>query len=342
MRFSIVIPARNGALFLAETLECALSQTRRADEVVLIDDASTDATRRIVESEPFKGRIRYLYNAVPSGFADAWNRAAGHATGDFVTLLHQDDLLHPEYLAVVEQALGRFPGVKHVYSACDYIDADGIVVRSPAYSGAEPVLYSGKEYAHNYFTGVLRNDHIHRCPGVTTSRELLLRCGYRKEAGHIADDDFFLRVGAFTDVVGIARPLASFRIHDESVTGKLPLLSLRLAQDYVFQSRDQLANGTLLDLDDIRHLHAQTVRFINLALCQALNQGRDDWTRKAMSLRDEFEELVPGFMDDALPLWAKGLWLAAGATGQSLHARMYARAIAGSVALRDGLRRAFR
>jgi hypothetical protein len=95
-------------------------------------------------------------------------------------------------------------------------------------------------------------------------------------------------------------------------------------------------------LDDIRHLHAQTVRFINLALCQALNQGRDDWTRKAMSLRDEFEELVPGFMDDALPLWAKGLWLAAGATGQSLHARMYARAIAGSVALRDGLRRAFR
>jgi glycosyltransferase involved in cell wall biosynthesis len=109
MRFSIVIPAHNDAPFLGETLDSDRSQRRCADEVLLIDDASTDATRRVVESEPLSSRVRYLYNAVRSGFADAWNHPQDTRPDDFVTILHQDELLHPEYLAVVEQALRRFP-----------------------------------------------------------------------------------------------------------------------------------------------------------------------------------------------------------------------------------------
>ena len=44
------------------------------------------------------------------------------SSGDFVTILHQDDLLDAQYLSSIEAALMRFPHAGHGYSACRYID----------------------------------------------------------------------------------------------------------------------------------------------------------------------------------------------------------------------------
>lgn len=57
-------------------------------------------------------------------------------------------------------------------------------------------------------------------------RDIFKVCQYREEAGHIADDDFFYRVGQYTDVVGILSPLASYRLHSKSETGHLKNMQL--------------------------------------------------------------------------------------------------------------------
>ncbi len=204
-------------------------------------------------------------------------------------ILHQDDLLHPEYLANIEKAILRYPLEPH----------------SP-----EPVLYSGKQYAHNYLNGVIANNHIHRCPCVTTSRKLLLNeCTYRKEAGHIADDDLFLRVGAYTDVIGISYTLASFRIHPESTTAKLNLLSFNLATDYVFQIRYyKEEQNTLLDNEDIAKLNIQAVKFINLFLFQTILLNKKELIKDAFRLREEFDKVSNFNFEKILPIWAKLLW----------------------------------
>ena len=340
MRFSIVVPAHNGERYLRETLASALAQTRAPDEILLVDDASTDGTAAIARSPQFENRVRYVYNPVATGFVDAWNRAVAYADGDYISILHQDDLLAPDYLRQVEASLQRYPRVEHIYAACNYIDQSGRITRTPVASAIEPVLYAGKLYAHNYLKGVLQNRHIHRCPGVTTSRSLLQsRCSYRKEAGHIADDDFFLRVGAFTDVIGIAAPLASFREHQGSATAKVDLLALRLAQDYLFQSRYQLENTTLLEAEDVAGIHRQTVRFINLLLFQALRAGKGDWIAKAGDLRAELDALVPGRTDECLPAWAKMMWK----LSQQPHTRLrlasaYVNTISAAISLRDRMK----
>lgn len=338
MKFSIVIPAHNGEKFLAQTLRSVLEQTRQPDEILLIDDASRDATAAIACSPEFSGQIKYIYNAVPTGFADAWNRAVAAATGDFVTILHQDDLLDPEYLAQVARALTTFSGVRHVFSTCRYIDADGGVVWQPQdINCAKPTLYSGREYAHAYLAGVASNQHLHRCPGVTTERRLLLEdCTYRKEAGHIADDDFFLRVGGCTEVVGILQPLASYRIHSDSTTSRLDLLSLKLARDYLFQVEwYQMGNG-LLDYTDIQVINRLAVRFVNLLLFQSLHLGNVMWRQEALRLREELERLLPGFTDTALPVWARLMWYLSSTSGKA--ASVFARLLHGMIRTRDLLR----
>lgn len=339
--FSVVIPAHNGEQFLRDTIDSAISQTRPFNEILVIDDASTDNTSLIATSPEWQGRVAYRFNSVATGFVDAWNRAVQYASGDFVTILHQDDLLDPCYLEMVERAITLYPAVEHVYSGCNYIDGAGKVIRSTNTASREPICYTGKQYAHNYLAGVQSNQHIHRCPGVTTRRDLLLhRCTYRKEAGHIADDDFFLRVGAFTDVVGIAAPLASYREHRNSETGRLELLSYRLAKDYLFQSRYYLDSETLLNGDDIACIHRQTVRFINLLLFQALLLDNRHWVVAASNMRQEFDALLPGRMETVIPLWAKGMWkLIARSNRRWRLSRLYVRTIAAAISLRNRIRR---
>ena len=336
VRFSIAIPAYNGEIFIRHAIESALSQKRNADEVIVIDDASTDATTEIAKG--YGSKIKYHYNLKATGFVDAWNRAIELSSGDFVTILHQDDLLHPEYLANIEKAIVRFPAVKHFYAACNYIDANGNIIKSPPEPHSpEPMLYTGREYAHNYLMGVMSNQHIHRCPGVTTSRELLLnQCTYRKESGHIADDDFFLRVGAFTDVVGISYPLASYRHHSGSETGKLDLLSLKLAEAYLFQVQYYMAGSSLLDTEDISKINEQAVRFINLLLFQGVLYKRDEWIHRSQELRVDFERICPGFTERNLPHWAKRLWNLMQSAGSSrLAASLYVQALNTMRKMRD-------
>ena len=309
-RYSILIPAYNGEAFLREALYSAVRQTRKADEIIVVDDGSTDNTADLAQSSEFKKDVQYYYHEKGNGFVEAWNQAIQKATGDFIILLHQDDLLDLEYLAVIDKARQRYPNVRHFYTACNYIDETGEVTRLPIgpYS-LDPVLYSGRQYAHNYLNGIIQNKYIHRCPGVTTNRELLLNeCTYRKEAGHIADDDFFLRVGAFTDVVGISQPLASYRHHSGSETGRLDLLSLKLAEAYIFQVKYYKDGSSILDPEDIEKINRQAVRFINLLLFQGLLFKRENWIERALELRTELDRVLPDFMERYLPRWARPLW----------------------------------
>lgn len=234
MTFSIVIPTYNGALFIEQAIQSALNQTRKADQIIISDDNSTDATLEICKK--YQDRIIIHRNSEgPSGFVNGWNKAISLATCDYISILHQDDLLQPCFLEAVEQALRLNSDVRHLFVPCNYIDGKGLQIWEPDYCDGSVRRYSGRDYVHAYQT--IGHPHIHRCPGVVTHRRIFDLCKYRTEAGHIADDDFFYRVGQYTDIIGIMQPLASYRLHDLSETGHLKDIELivRLAKDYIFQ-----------------------------------------------------------------------------------------------------------
>lgn len=242
MTFSIVIPTYNGADFVEQALLSALNQSRPADEIVISDDNSSDDT--LVICQKYTDRIKIYRNLQgPSGFVNGWNHAIEKATGEYISILHQDDLLASTFLEEVEKALAVYPDVKHLFVPCNYIDGDGNSLQEPDYCTGEIKRYTGIEYVRAYQT--IGHPHIHRCPGVVTRRDIFKVCQYRKEAGHIADDDFFYRVGQYTDVVGILRPLASYRLHSKSETGHLKNIQLiqRLAHDDIFQVKQWRENS---------------------------------------------------------------------------------------------------
>ena len=142
-----------------------------------------------------------------------------------------------------------------------------------------------------------------------TSRTLLLnKCSSRKEAGLIADDDFFLRVGEFTDVVGISQPLSSFRVHRDSATGQLASISQRLAEDYLFQTRYYHSHESILDKADIQLIEGQAIRFINAYLLESMISVDSHGQEEALRLRQGFEALVSDRFSHESPAGLRLLW----------------------------------
>ena len=94
-RVSVVIPTFNSAPLVVEAVESVLAQTRPADEVIVVDDGSTDDTAARVKA--FGDRVKYVHQP-NARVAAARNTGLAHATGDIVAFLDADDAWHPRKL----------------------------------------------------------------------------------------------------------------------------------------------------------------------------------------------------------------------------------------------------
>lgn len=129
MKFSICIPNYNYAHYLDKTIASALAQTYGEFEIVVADNASTDASISVIESfgDP---RIRIRVNPCNVGFAGNLDRAASMATGDRLIMLSSDDLMGPAALETYDQLLKLLPsgGERAVISSAEYlVDSEGAI-----------------------------------------------------------------------------------------------------------------------------------------------------------------------------------------------------------------------
>lgn len=109
---SVIVPVRDGERYLAQALESILGQTRPPDEVILVDDGSTDGTRGIAER--YAARVRYL-SQPPTGTASAFNRGVREARGSLIASLDADDLWVQDKLELQVAALRDDPRLELVF-----------------------------------------------------------------------------------------------------------------------------------------------------------------------------------------------------------------------------------
>jgi glycosyltransferase involved in cell wall biosynthesis len=111
MKISVLIPAYNAAATIAETLESVLGQSRPADEVIVVDDGSTDDTGAVVKA---CSSDIHLISKPQSGPAASLNLAMKNASGDYFAFIDADDLWVKEKLEKQSLFLRRNPGARAV------------------------------------------------------------------------------------------------------------------------------------------------------------------------------------------------------------------------------------
>jgi glycosyltransferase involved in cell wall biosynthesis len=95
---SVCLPTHNGSRYIRETLESVLGQSHDKLELVIVDNASTDATRQIVTSFSDQ-RIRYIRGETVVPVAQNWIRALTAARAPLRAVIHDDDTWEPAFLA---------------------------------------------------------------------------------------------------------------------------------------------------------------------------------------------------------------------------------------------------
>jgi len=103
---SVVIPAFNSGKTIRATVDSVLAQTRPADEILVLDDGSSDNTASILASY---GSPLRLIRQENRGAASSRNRLCREARGDLIAFLDSDDLWHPAYLETQLRVLREFP-----------------------------------------------------------------------------------------------------------------------------------------------------------------------------------------------------------------------------------------
>lgn len=125
MKTSVIITAYNHERFIQEALKSALAQTRPADEVIVIDDASTDGTASVIATtlqgypeEP----VLFMRNEVNLGVTGSVAKALSAASGDVIVMMSGDDVSAPERLGCCLAHFESHPAAMAIIANADVID----------------------------------------------------------------------------------------------------------------------------------------------------------------------------------------------------------------------------
>ena len=137
---SVIIPALNEAENIGLAISSAVAAG--ADEILVADGGSSDATREIVSRH-----VKCKLIEAPRGRAIQQNVAASQARGDLLVFLHADNRLHPKALQQVRDAYQSIPTATNFAGAFrQRIESDGLGYRLLEWGNACRVLWRGNAY----------------------------------------------------------------------------------------------------------------------------------------------------------------------------------------------------
>lgn len=154
MKFSITIPAFKQK-YLFEAIESCLAQTYTDFEIIIVDDASPEDLKSVVE-QFYDERIRYYRNEKNCGalnVVDNWNICLSYAKGDYVICMGDDDRLLPNCLEEYSKLIEKYPDLDIYHGMTEIIDENSEVTNMQE---ARPE----REGMYSMISGRLRNSRL--------------------------------------------------------------------------------------------------------------------------------------------------------------------------------------
>lgn len=219
---SVIMPCRNAERFVERTLQSLIRQRGAWGrlELIVMDGASTDGTLDILNR--YRGEIDTLVSEPDTGPASAINQGLARASGGFLCWLNADDTWFP---GAAERALATFarhPRAALCFGRCITVDERDREIRRGITA-----------FKHAFFP--LSSRFTIQCINYVSQPAMLFRREAFERAGPIRPDlkaawdyEFLLRLwkqGGAAVVPG--SPLAAFRWHEQSISGRLFRLQFR-------------------------------------------------------------------------------------------------------------------
>ena len=199
----VIIPVYNGERFLAEALQSVLNQTLPSDEIIVVDDGSTDETATVAAM--FGSRLHYI-KQVHRGVASARNCGLGAAKTEFIAFLDADDLWPEDKLERQVVVLRANPDLALVLGRVQYF---GLFT-----ADEERIKFEGPEHTTvgvNLGSGVFRRSAFEQAGG------------FDETLDRYEDHDWFLRARENQLPMAILPDITLHRrLHEDNMTRTQP------------------------------------------------------------------------------------------------------------------------
>lgn len=201
---SIVLPSYNGEKYIEATIESVLQQTYREFELIVVNDASTDSTSKIIEKYLKKdNRVKVINNEINKKLPYSLNIGFDNAKGNEFTWISDDNVFHEKALEEMHKKLYENPKIDFVYANYFLINKDNVRMKKAIITGPSDKIY----LCNNIGACFLYKSKIHF--------ELQ---GYDVSKYTVEDYDFWIRAFEKYKFGHIKKELYDYRIHSHSLT----------------------------------------------------------------------------------------------------------------------------
>lgn len=223
---SVVIPCYNHGKYLAQAIESVLKQSYQSYEIIVVDDGSTDNSKKVAQSYP---AVRYLYQQ-NQGPSMARNTGIDKSIGRFLVFLDADDWLFPDALKINIKYLLENEEAAFVSGSHQKVNNDGVILEEGKWVVRED------PYLH-----LLQGNYIGMHATVMYRRSVLEKIKFDVSLRLCEDYDVYLKITRKYPVIHHEVTIAAYRIHDSNTSVNIPRM-LEAALKVLERQRDKLLN----------------------------------------------------------------------------------------------------
>jgi teichuronic acid biosynthesis glycosyltransferase TuaG len=144
---SVILPNYNYAIYLNQCISSVLEQTFKNIELIMIDDASTDGSLRIMRKYNYDVRVKIIRNLVNRGVGTCRNMGIEFATGEYLCFIDADDFWYPEKIEC-QLKLMSINKANLCFTDIYVINGDGKILKNRS---SQPGLYNYGELLKSNF-----------------------------------------------------------------------------------------------------------------------------------------------------------------------------------------------
>jgi glycosyltransferase involved in cell wall biosynthesis len=254
--WSVMIPAYNPrADYLKQTLLSVLQQDPGSDQmqIEVVDDCSPSGPPLDVVRQIAGNRVQVHCETANNGLAGIWNRCIERARGEWVHILHQDDIVRSGFYAALRRGTGD-NRVGAAFTNCAYLDSEGLDMGAPPPRRASPGILE------NWSEQLAVGQRV-QCASIVVRRAVYEHLGgFLPQFGFVLDWEMWRRIAAHYAFWYESGVLAAYRLHPASASSRLELdaADTREIRCLINHTRDYLPSHCASVLArQARELHAR-------------------------------------------------------------------------------------
>ncbi len=203
----------NGAPFIAEALQSILDQTYDNFELIIVDDASTDDTLKIVESF-HDSRIKIIKHDRNRGSLESRITALNNSSGKYIAILDADDISMPNRLEIQQQFLEKNTQYGLVGGIAEKINKDG--------KSREKMMGLALSSEETMVMLLFKNCFIHSC--VMYRKSMIDEFGWDGSVECSEDFQLITDISTKMKIINLPEIVGKYRKHDKNLTNNTGLI----------------------------------------------------------------------------------------------------------------------